>query len=54
MSKFEATPEGRTRLRVQFAEADRKDAGRVLVSDARARRGPLIAVPDDSGLDPLP
>lgn len=45
VAKFGATPEDRARLRIQFADADAKDAKRPAPNtSARSRRGPLTAV----------
>lgn len=48
VAKFGATPEDRARLRMQFAEADEKDAkrGKPEQGNARERYGSLRALPD--------
>lgn len=49
-AKFGATPEDRARLGIQFVFDDepKKPAGAKTTSSARARRGPLHAVPDSA------
>ena len=48
VAKFGATPEDRARLRMQFADADEKDARRTTASSSRERRGTLHALPTAS------
>ena len=45
VAKYGATPEDRARLRMQFAEADEKDAKRPDRAPARERRGTLVSLP---------
>lgn len=45
VAKFGATPEDRARLRMQFAEADEKDAKRTTASPSRERFGDLRVLP---------
>lgn len=45
VAKYGATPEDRARLRMQFADADQKDAKRPAAQSSRERRGTLHALP---------
>jgi hypothetical protein len=47
VAKYGATPEDRARLRMQFADADEKDAKRPEAESARQRYGGLRAVASD-------
>mgnify|MGYP007024625023 FL=1 len=45
VAKYGATPEDRARLRMNFADADEKDAKRSVSPEARQRWGDLRALP---------
>lgn len=48
VAKYGTTPEDRARLRITFATAERVDPPQADGAEARARFGPLKAVPDQS------